>query len=354
MKKLSVLLTVLLATGGFCDEEDILPRPPKPIRGENELARLVRDTRIGDPQQFKNLTVFPLFTAGRGRNGYWTLDQALAKGLMKISEKGEGSVPDLLVENTSDEPVFLLAGEIVRGGKQNRVISQDILVPPRSGLINVSVFCVEHGRWTRQTQYFVNESEMAHGTLRQEMSAPSVSQQQVWSEVARKADAIAPSAAAGTGYLGKIYADAEVKGNVDEYARAITMPSDANGMAVVICGRVVGVEMFCDSETFNKLRDKLLRSYAVDAIEYGRMEKSYGGRETVERFLNLAQRARLVPKQTIGLGRLLGVEGTGLYGSVLTWHEQKGAYGVVHASVFAEGRPVEVTPPHPPVVPFER
>jgi hypothetical protein len=119
-------------------------------------------------------------------------------------------------------------------------------------------------------------------------------------------------------------------------------------MAVMIGGRVVGVELFGDSDTFARLRDKLLRSYAVDAIEVTNPVKLAADRGAVERFLRNAQRARLTPKETIGIGRLFAVNGRGLYGSVLFWHEQTGAHSVVHASLFAAPRVEE----HPPIVPM--
>lgn len=350
MKQVLIALMMLVTVRGFAEEPDIAPRPPKPISGGSEFSRLIAETRVGESQSYKSLLVYPLFTSNRARRGYWTLDQALAKELIRISEKGGGSVPELLVENQSDEPVFLLAGEIVTGGKQNRVISQDILLAPRSGPIGLGVFCVEHGRWTQQTRYFGAEKELAHGALREQLNAPAVSQSMVWQEVARKADAVAAGVPNETQYLGKIYESREVRKDLDEYTRAIVWTQDANGMAVVIAGRIVGVELFGDSETFSNLRDKLLRSYAVDAIEASGSVKFAANRGAVERFLRNAQRAQLSPKETIGIGRLFGVNGAGIYGSALFWHEQTSAHGVVHASLFAASRVEESAP----IVPMPR
>lgn len=350
MRHVLIALMMLVTVSGFAEEPDIAPRPPKPISGGSEFSRLIAETRVGEGQSYRNLVVYPLFTSNRARRGYWTLDQALAKELIRISEKGGGSVPELLVENRSDEPVFLLAGEIVTGGKQNRVVSQDILLAPRSGPIGLGVFCVEQGRWTQRTQYFGAEKELAHGKLRQELNAPAVSQSAVWNEVARKADAVAGAVPNETHYLGKIYESSEVRKDLDEYTRAIVWTQDANGMAVVIGGRVVGVELFGDSETFGRLRDKLLRSYAVDAIEVTGPVKVAADKGAVERFLRNAQRAQLSPKETIGVGRLFGVNGAGMYGSALFWHDQTGAHGVVHASLF-DGPQVNETAP---IVPMPR
>jgi hypothetical protein len=335
---LPAVLTGLVTGQSLADDEDIMPRPPRPIREGHELVRLIRDTRVGEPYQHKNLTVYPLTSSGTASGGYWTLDRALARGLLRITEKGSGDVPELLAENLGREPVFLMAGEIVRGGKQNRVISQDMLLPPRSGPISLDVFCVEAGRWTSQSKWFEAEREVAHGKLRQQLNAPAApSQGEVWSEVDRKSLALG-AAVGDSRYLGDVFDDSSVKKDVDEYASRIRLPSSANGMAVVIGGDVVGVELFGDSQTFRALRDKLLRSYAVDALESPTRDKSSVWRGRVPEFLRRVEDARLVRKQTIGLGRLLGIEGGGVYGTVLVWSEQAGAHGVVHASMFAGHR----------------
>ena len=350
MKATWMGMMILMAATRSYGEQDILPRPPKPGRAANALASLLADTRVGEPQHNRSLTVFPLFTGNRAQSGYWTLDQALAKGVMRISERGHGSVPALLVENQTDEPIFLMAGEIVTGGKQNRAISQDILLAPRSGSISLGVFCVEQGRWTSQRSYFSAEKDCANNALRQRIGAGMYSQSEVWRDVAAKSAAVAPGVANETHYLGKIYEADGVKRDLDDYTKAIVWTEDANGMAVMIGGRVVGVEIFGDSETFTKLRDKLLRSYAVDAIEFSAVEKPSAGREVVERFLQNARAAQLTPKTTIGIGRLFGVEGRSVYGSMLVWPEQRGAHGVVHASLFEDSRGDS----RPPVVPMPR
>jgi hypothetical protein len=313
---------------------EILPRPPRTPVPAGALWRLIADTRVGEAAVYNNMVVYPLFSSGCGLVGYWTLEQAVAKGLLRISEKGEGSVPELLVENLSDEPVFLLAGEILRGGKQNRVISQDVLLPPRSGPIRLGVFCVEERRWAKQTRYFQAESELAHAGLRGRLGSPALSQSGVWGEVRRKFDAVAASPGQ-TFYLGNMYENRAVRESVEEFCRAVRLPGDANGMAVLIGGRVVGVEIFGDAGSFAGLREKLLRSYAVDAIERPLLEPPYDtGGWKVERFLRSAQTAQLFPQPTIGLGRLLRLQHRSHHGTVLIWDAQKAAHGVVHAGLF--------------------
>lgn len=342
--KNNLLLFAMLPAVLVLAQTDIMPRPPHRPDTRGPLIRLIRETRIGEPCRAKNMTVYPLFSADCAHGGYLTLDEALARKALRITEKGDGNVPELLAENTSGSPVFLLAGEIVTGGKQNRVISQDLLLAPHSGPISLGVFCVERGRWTVQTKYFGAEKELAHGQLRQQLNSPANTQSHVWAEVARKSAAVAPSVAASTSYLGAALDDVKVKRGMEEYAKPITLPPSANGMAVVIGGRVAGVEIFGDRETFARLRDKLLRSYAVDAMECIVDEKPAPDAGLVEAFVRRFQDAQLVVKQSVGIGRLFGIEG-GLCGSALTWHEQRAAHSVVHISLFEEATaPIPMRP----------
>lgn len=357
MKRFWLLLPVVLMGGGVVRASDIMPRPPRAGADVSVLARVLRDTRVGDPLHHRNLVVYPLHTVGAVRGEYWTMDAALRKEWLVMTEQGEGTVPELLVENRSDAPVFLLAGEIVKGGKQNRVISQDVLLPPRSGPIRLGVFCVEEERWAMVTRQFGGDQALAHSNLRQQLAAPQVAQSEIWGEVSRKAAGLTPERAGGSKYVGHIYEAEDVQRAVLPYVERITLPPDANGMVVVLGGRVVGAELFGATELFGQLRDKLLRSYATDAIEVDREPHPLPGRDEIERFLQRAAAARLEARESVGVGQSYRLAVDGLYGSVLTWANQTGARGLVHASVFDERpviTPAPVKPRRPPIVPFER
>src|SRR5262249_54771877 len=74
-----------------------------------------------------------------------TLDEAQGSGALLITERGSATVPELIVDNRGKTHVLLLAGEILVGGRQNRVLREDILLPPLSGPRPISVYCVEQG-----------------------------------------------------------------------------------------------------------------------------------------------------------------------------------------------------------------
>src|SRR5688500_1364011 len=100
-------------------------------------------------------------------------------------ERDEAEVNRLFVENISSDTIIILSGEVVRGGKQDRMIAQDFMVLPHSGKLDIAVFCVEHGRWaaTEGTTKFEIVMDVAPNKIRKAVKAPAA-QQEVWEEVA--------------------------------------------------------------------------------------------------------------------------------------------------------------------------
>jgi ARG/rhodanese/phosphatase superfamily protein len=104
------------------------------------------EQRISGPHVHRNLAIFLIH--GRGSVGAvpLTLAEALAKGSARVTETGQ--VNELKVENTGNDEVFIQAGDMVKGGRQDRVLTVSLLLPPRSGAVPISSFCVEPGRWS--------------------------------------------------------------------------------------------------------------------------------------------------------------------------------------------------------------
>ena len=114
------------------------------VAARNVLAE--PQTRISDPNTYDNLSVY--FIHGKSAPGPvpLTLQEALAKGSVHVLETG--SVNALKIENTGSDEVFIQAGDIVKGGRQDRVLSMSFVLPPKSGEVPLAAFCVEHGRWS--------------------------------------------------------------------------------------------------------------------------------------------------------------------------------------------------------------
>lgn len=104
------------------------------------------DTRITGPYTHDNLTLF--FVHGKSADGPvpLTLEEALDHGSVIVHETG--SVGQLAIENTGKDEVLIHAGDIVKGGQQDRVLTTTMVLKPKSGKVPLDAFCVEQGRWT--------------------------------------------------------------------------------------------------------------------------------------------------------------------------------------------------------------
>lgn len=111
------------------------------------VAASAAEARISGPYESGNLSVFlihaePATGGGSAAGAYLTLDEALATGQAAVYETGD--VNELEVQNRSkDRALFIQAGDIVKGGRQDRVLSVDLILPPGSGKTPITAFCVE-------------------------------------------------------------------------------------------------------------------------------------------------------------------------------------------------------------------
>lgn len=286
-------------------------------------------TNIGKPIQNGRLTVFPVFGARSGVDAkYLTLDEGLQQGLVSVDEAGRmvrpgmpigagASVNQLALVNRSDRPLLLLAGEIVSGGKQDRVVGQDRIVPPHSAPVPLGVFCVEPGRWTGSSMGFSVGGVMAHPELRKQ-AVVNKDQQQVCNEVAaarskmaENAPAVArPSVMAGSSYA-KSAEEPAMKQMIETAASSLLpqIPDDAVGVIVAVDNRVVWADVFPSAALFRRYRVKLLQSYVVESY------RGIGGGRTLTIDDAAAFLRELGGHQTIdvepGLYRLMHSESNG-------------------------------------------
>src|ERR1043165_3186493 len=102
--------------------------------------------RVTGPVVHENLAIYLVHGKSAAGPVPLTLEEALAKGAVKVHETG--NVNELQIENLGANEVFVQSGDIVKGGQQDRVLSVSLMLPPKSGRINIASFCVEQGRWT--------------------------------------------------------------------------------------------------------------------------------------------------------------------------------------------------------------
>jgi hypothetical protein len=269
------------------------------------------DWRLLDPITYENISIFPVVSSlSQDTSSFVTLDDGLSNGDVLVREQGgEGmarsrdsrsdarqyntgaSVNQLVLINRGKRPVVLLAGELVSGGKQDRIIAKDRIVAPGADPLPLDVFCVEHGRWSAGTQFSAAKT-MVHPSVR-EQAAVKQSQNEVWASVRAGSTAPRPTSApaprlatadlaaamasnAPTQSYAKLYKESPVGVSVDSFvdevqrrfARATSGVKGEHIVGVVVAygGEVAWSDIFASSDLFQHYWSKLLRSYAVEAL----------------------------------------------------------------------------------------
>jgi hypothetical protein len=256
--------------------------------------------RVLAPITHGNLTVFPVVAdITHDTSAFLTLDEGLRSGEVVVTEagnapglvrrpgyvrppRGGAEVNRLVLINNSSRPLLLLAGEIVTGGKQDRVIGKDRIVPAHSDPVDLSVFCVEPGRWTETTAQFKGFGVlMAQPAVRQKAMAAK-DQQEVWNSVrasqagmAAAAPAAAPEVARTSSYA-QVMDNSAVQRQVDKIAAPIERDyrgligelrdRRAVGVVAAVRGRIIWADIFASTALLERYWPKLVRSYAAEAM----------------------------------------------------------------------------------------
>jgi hypothetical protein len=266
--------------------------------------------RLLDPVSYENLTLFPVVASHEANTSpFLTLDEGLSSGEVIVAEQGSGglrrtrdgrSAPDydsnasvnqLVLINHGKRPLLLLAGELVSGGKQDRIIAKDRIVAPGAEPLPLDVFCVEHGRWSSGTQ-FVASATIVHPSVR-ERAAVDQKQAEVWQAVRSGSTAAAlPSAppariaresingaiasSAPTESYAKLYESRAIGVSIESFveevrkrfAHATSGAKNERVVGVIVAygGEVAWSDIFASGDLFEHYWPKLLRSYAVEAL----------------------------------------------------------------------------------------
>jgi hypothetical protein len=277
--------------------------------------------RILEPVSYENMSVFPVVASNtRSTDEFITLDEGLSSGAVTVSERGAeimrrsrdgrpapvqqyggASVNELVLVNHGSKPLILLAGEMVSGGKQDRIIGKDRIVPVGAEPLPLDVFCVEHGRWSNGAN-FSAANTMVHPSVR-ESAAVAQQQSEVWNSVTKGSNSVSVVGGVGSGNgagsapapkitersLGdiarvaaptvaydKMYNNSTVNKSLDPFVdeiqrRFARVTSELKGervVGVVIAygGEVAWSDIFASPQLFERYWTKLLRSYVVEAL----------------------------------------------------------------------------------------
>jgi hypothetical protein len=238
------------------------------------------EPKISGPYQHKNLTVFLL----RGKDhlegkNYMTLEEAMAQKKITVHETGQ--VNELAVENHSaDVEIYIHSGDIVKGGKQDRVLQVDLVLPPRSGKVAINSFCVEQGRWQKRGGESVSQFDESKDQISSKGMKLAVkksgNQSAVWANVAQVQGKLDSNLNAKTTENSSpssyqlALENKEVQAASKEYADSLQPKlanlDDAVGYVYAVNGKLAGAEIYASNALFRKLLPKLLKSSVTEAI----------------------------------------------------------------------------------------
>ena len=267
--------------------------------------------RLSGPYTHGNLTVFLVHGKDSTRKTFMTLQEALAQKKVRVYETRD--VNELAIRNLSNQDIYVQAGDIVRGGDQDRMISIDFIVPPRSGRMPIAAFCVEAGRWSKrgnEESASFSSSENMIATKDLKLAAKrEKSQQAVWENVKVAQNKLAVNVVAAapamvnTSSFELSVENKEVKETTAAYINALSgilqNKSDVIGYVFAINGHVNSADVYASRALFAKLWPKLLKASAVEAIaELNKdIEAKPVASETMHAFLTDSEKAKAEARQ---------------------------------------------------------
>ncbi|MGC4103570.1 ARPP-1 family domain-containing protein [Ferruginibacter sp.] len=316
MKKIILCLMVLATSTGLVSAQFKKDNLYTPF-GEHQAT-----AQTGFVSEHKKIRLYyikakpSLYNEFKGMGKYTTLEEALKQSKITVQEISQGgSVNSLVFSNISKDTILIGMGDIVKGGKQDRVIEKDTLIYPGQAL-TLPVYCVEHGRWSASSNsyrssgasfstYHSNINNAVRKSIVQEKS-----QGKVWENVAKINSSNGTSTSTGT-YTAVTQSEkynTEIKEYKDAFTKEMAKDSSIVGILAVTGDRIIGCDIYATPQLFRKNEANLLNSYISEAI--------YDGKEvtisdaTVQQYLNKlltdeAEQDKLLEKN----GRSLKVNG---------------------------------------------
>jgi hypothetical protein len=201
------------------------------------------------------------------------IDQNIQYQNQRVINGGGGAqVNKLYVENISNDTVYIMAGEVVKGGKQDRVLAQDMILPPKSGKVDISVFCVEKNRWSYGNsnnfdQYFSVSSNSVRKTVIQDQD-----QSAVWEEVGKtvKKNKTETNTGTYTSIINSEKFNKELKAYSNFFLKAFNTVPNCIGFVGVSGDKIIGCDIFATPDLFSKQKETILKGYITESIINGK------------------------------------------------------------------------------------
>jgi len=303
---------------------------------EKLITDYLASITLGEAQNYKNITVFPLFSDTNHGPDYITLKEAMESGTFLVTEVSEGgTVPELKAINKGEKAVLLLDGEELSGAKQNRVLNATILIAAHTEVI-IPVSCTEHGRWSYTSSHFADsDTMMARRVKVENVRNVAVNLQRgmryqgdqgaVWDGIAEMASEA--NVHSRTGAMKDVF-EAR-KNDLDAFLTTIPPYPHQKGILVFINGKVAGLDILSSESACATIHPKLLKSYAMDALLDKKQVRKVQQTDA-ERFLHEITECKEQKYKSVGLGWDYRFEAPQKVGSALVDNDS-----VIHMAFFA-------------------
>lgn len=307
-----------------------------------EVNNFLKNLSIDKSISYKNMTIYPIISKSQLKDHLLLLDDSIENKTIEITEKGPGQVNSLeLQKNDSKYPLFIMAGEIIKGAKQDRIISNDLILGKDEKKYTISVYCVEQGRWVNKTDRFESSQLIGANALRSAV-VQKKAQTEVWKEVAKKNDTLQAGSATANyraSYESKVYQE-NSSGYLDHFLSLPGKNPNYIGVIVKINNKISNVDLFGNHNTFDSLWPKTLKAYAQDAVDNDYLS---GLKEivSVNNIFDSIKKSTFQELSNPGLGNEYSIKGCSFYGNVLVYSNN-----VIHLALFADqnndNKPVKI------------
>ena len=253
--KILCLLWLLLFTAGVANAQLIYTT----LDVQYDSAWVCNNLKL-IPVRFKDTGMAQLPQAERNIISF---EEALREGKITVKEMatpGGADVGMLTIKNHSKKDILIESGEMVAGGKQDRVFASTTLIPPDEKEVFLPVFCVEKGRWDTRIRSF-RYAGPANNALKRQVNIAR-KQNKVWKEIDRQlgeSDKVNKTNA----YL-EIYRDTINRDSACiAYFNSRMSASDSlfAGFVAITGDKIINCELFGSTAMFMAAYPTLLKSY---------------------------------------------------------------------------------------------
>jgi hypothetical protein len=281
---LILAILVISCKQNNANSNDMVHRASNMAKTQPVILTHLNNLNIHEPKTVGNLTLF-IISGDEGIVGEKYLPLTKAMEQKEVVVKETGNVNELKIDNNGNSYVFIHSGDIVKGGKQDRTIAQDIIIPPKTKNIALESFCVESGRWEQreaeEVSEFAENTKMLASKDLKLASRYEKNQGKVWQKVSEITNKLNENLSSKKGYVVDVANDTsetslqlalenktlgKEKEKMYNAFKDLANTPNALGFAYAINGELYAVELYNNEHLFDEVWEKVLEAVVIEAI----------------------------------------------------------------------------------------